>query len=220
MQKTTPPNADDNFAHMQAEMTRKWYDGLKRRGVDVESYVVSRQKSYIKRWKEALVHVGTQKKILDIGGGFSYDDLLELLTEHKIDYHYIDIDRVATDATAKLAEKFGYRRDRFITGFNSSIPFPDLCFDAIFSSHSLEHSDDIYKTFQEIRRVLKPDGIFVFAVPIGWDPSIREHPYFFSADEWICLTKSFGFDVLNVHVGKTYPEQGYDLMLVSTEKRR
>lgn len=223
MQNKIPSSAaqgkDADFAQMQSDMAKNWFERLKASGVDVEAYIGERQRSYIVRWKEAMAHIGAGRRILDIGGGFSFDGLLEYLRSQQVDYHFLDIDPSAAEATAALAEKFGYGRERFHTGFNSSIPYPDASFDAVFSSHSLEHTDDLTATFAEIHRTLRPDGMLTFAVPIGWDQALREHPYFFSADEWLNLVSGFGFDILNVHIGKTYPESAYDIFVVARKMK-
>ena len=43
--------------------------------------------------------------------------------------------------------------------------FPDASFDAVFSYHALEHIPDHHKALAEMRRVLKPDGIFCIGTP-------------------------------------------------------
>lgn len=47
-----------------------------------------------------------------------------------------------------------------------SIPFPAHCFDTVIAHHMLYHVPDQPAALREIRRVLKPDGIF-FASTIG-----------------------------------------------------
>jgi SAM-dependent methyltransferase len=45
------------------------------------------------------------------------------------------------------------------------LPFPDACFDAIVSNHSLEHMDDLDGVLQEMGRVIRPDGSLYVSVP-------------------------------------------------------
>lgn len=47
------------------------------------------------------------------------------------------------------------------------IPFPDRYFDVVFSSNVLEHIPHLKEYQDEIKRVLKPDGIAVHVVPSG-----------------------------------------------------
>jgi SAM-dependent methyltransferase len=46
-----------------------------------------------------------------------------------------------------------------------SLPFPDCTFDVVFSSNVLEHVRDLPSLLWEMRRVLRPDGHCVHAMP-------------------------------------------------------
>ncbi|MEQ1922292.1 MAG: class I SAM-dependent methyltransferase, partial [Pyrinomonadaceae bacterium] len=48
-----------------------------------------------------------------------------------------------------------------------NIPFPDAHFDVVFSSNVLEHIPHVVEFQNEIRRVLKPDGVAVHLLPSG-----------------------------------------------------
>jgi ubiquinone/menaquinone biosynthesis C-methylase UbiE len=50
-------------------------------------------------------------------------------------------------------------------GFAESIPFDDKKFDVVFSSHVLEHVNDEQKSLQEMKRVLKDDGVLIIGMP-------------------------------------------------------
>lgn len=52
------------------------------------------------------------------------------------------------------------QRARFVHAFAEAIPFEDNFFDAVISVNAIDHVDDFYKTAQELKRVLKPDGRF------------------------------------------------------------
>lgn len=45
------------------------------------------------------------------------------------------------------------------------LEFSDNCFDKVVSSHTVEHVPDLKKAFEEMERVLKPDGIAVLIYP-------------------------------------------------------
>ena len=46
----------------------------------------------------------------------------------------------------------------------SNTPFRDFFFDAVYSKYAMQHDADIAAIYREVRRVLKPGGIFVFLV--------------------------------------------------------
>ena len=59
-------------------------------------------------------------------------------------------------------------RDRPVNGVQADaarLPFPDHCFDAVISNHSLEHMDALGSVLQEVGRVVRPDGSLYVAVP-------------------------------------------------------
>jgi SAM-dependent methyltransferase len=55
--------------------------------------------------------------------------------------------------------------DFVVADLSLGIPIPTGSTDAIFSSQAMEHLSDIEKFLSECRRVLKPDGLMVVAVP-------------------------------------------------------
>jgi SAM-dependent methyltransferase len=50
----------------------------------------------------------------------------------------------------------------------TDLDYPDGIFDKIYACHSLEHVQDAAGALREIRRVLKPGGLFVALYP--WEP--------------------------------------------------
>ncbi len=56
------------------------------------------------------------------------------------------------------------------TAFSDWIPFAAASFDVVFASWLLEHLERPSQTFNEIGRVLKPGGAFVFITPNGRHP--------------------------------------------------
>jgi len=47
-----------------------------------------------------------------------------------------------------------------------NLPFADATYDFVFASHVLEHIPNDLKALQEIRRILKPNGIAILPVPL------------------------------------------------------
>lgn len=56
-----------------------------------------------------------------------------------------------------------------------NLPFSDSTYDLVFASHVLEHIPNDKKAIQEIRRILKPDGIAILPVPLVAESTI-EYP--------------------------------------------
>ena len=54
---------------------------------------------------------------------------------------------------------------QILTGTAEKIPFENKAFEMVFSSHVLEHVDDELKSLQEMKRVLKDDGLLIIGMP-------------------------------------------------------
>ncbi|WP_165498105.1 class I SAM-dependent methyltransferase [Siculibacillus lacustris] len=204
----------DIFARRQAEMTANWYSGVQKKAGDLDAFIGRRQVAYLDRWGEAARFIPEGATVLDVGGGNTYVDLLKFLKSRAYDYFYLDVDPGAAAASAALAAGFGFDPSQFRVGFNDRLDFADEQFDAVFSSHCIEHSFDLPTTFRELNRVLKPDGNLLMAVPFGWE-SNPEHPYFFDADDWQALVDDAGFEVRVLQVGREYAEAGFDLFVAA-----
>lgn len=50
-----------------------------------------------------------------------------------------------------------------------NLSYPDHSFDLAITSDVLEHVPDVERALSEIRRVLKPNGLHIFSVPLVWN---------------------------------------------------
>ncbi|SFN07239.1 class I SAM-dependent methyltransferase [Variovorax sp. OV329] len=204
----------ETFAIRQAKMTSQWYEGVRAREGDVNSYIERRHDAYLDRWKEAIRFMPTGARVLDVGGGNLFPRLLTLLKSLDFDYHYRDVDPSAVAGSKRLAEEFGFNPEKLSEGFNDRFEFESNSFDCIFSSHCVEHSFDLHSTLSEFNRMLVPGGQLLVAIPLGWEEN-PEHPYFFTPDQWISLLEDAGFEIRVAQTGREYPEQGCDLFLAA-----
>ncbi len=85
--------------------------------------------------------------------------------------------RLAEFAAAEAASRGSCT---FIHGSGHDLPFPDDSFDKVICAEVLEHIPDYQSFLSEIRRVLKPGGLFAVSVP-------RYFP------EWICWKLSAAY---------------------------
>jgi SAM-dependent methyltransferase len=93
--------------------------------------------------------------VLDVGCGRKPYRPLTRATR----YVGVDLDTPATRALAAADVYYDGRR----------LPFPDASFDAVLCSQVLEHVFTPEEFLREIRRVLRPGGVLLLAVPFAWD---------------------------------------------------
>lgn len=81
--------------------------------------------------------------------------------------------RIGLDPLAKEYLRLGADRHRmeYIAAPSESIPLPDASCDAVFSFNSLDHVEDVERSAAEIRRVLRPGGIFLLLVDVNHPPT-------------------------------------------------
>ena len=116
------------------------------------------------------LHLNSGERVLDVGCGEGRHSISAYLTA---DVHVTGIDLNAQDlATARTRlEDFGSysptanKSCTFIEGSGLALPFPDNHFDKVICSEVLEHVPDYNAMLGEIKRVLKPGGIFAASVP-------------------------------------------------------
>lgn len=100
------------------------------------------------------------KTVLDIACGEGYGS--NLLAKVSKDVTAVDIDET-TIVAANGKYKAGNLH--FITGRVEEIPLGDKQFDVVVCFETLEHTSQHVRMMEEIKRVLKPDGILILSTP-------------------------------------------------------
>ncbi len=99
-----------------------------------------------------LKYLPPGSKILEIGAGKGWQ--AKYLAEHQFDVFAIDIHH-SDDSVEFDVKRFDGKH----------IPFPDSYFDVVYSSNVLEHIPEIFTFIEEIKRVLKPNGLMIHLLP-------------------------------------------------------
>lgn len=108
--------------------------------------------------------------ILDIGCGTG--GLVPILGEHIGNGKIVGIDISPEMLKFAEAKNSGYNAE-FVLGSASELPFCENQFDVVFCMNSFHHYQDQPKVLAEIKRVLKPDGVFILLDPITDNPVRR-----------------------------------------------
>ena len=146
-----------------------------------------------------------QGRLLDVGCGSGGN--LTTLQGQGWDVYGIEMSETAA---AQARERVG---DRIHVGTLETAPFGEESFDLVFLSHSLEHFFSPAEALARVRRLLKPNGMAVIAVPnagsleaklfglwwVPWDPP--RHLYHFDQDTLSRLLKQAGFRVVRIRTG-------------------
>lgn len=137
-------------------------------------FLVSRQEFYRGKykkinpgWNDSLgryanlidQEVTASTKILDVGCG--HGDFLRSVSAKTNHTYGIDPDKRALDRNTVIKNKY--------VGLAEELPFKDNFFDLVVSAWVFEHLENPRKAFQEIFRVLKPDGKLIFLTPNSWN---------------------------------------------------
>ena len=114
---------------------------------------------HIHRYALCLPFVAN-KAVLDLASGEGYG--ASLLADVATSVTGVDI----SQETVEHARHQYYRQNlRFLVGSCDKVPLPDASVDVVTSFETIEHHDKHEEMLQEIKRVLKPDGILIISSP-------------------------------------------------------
>lgn len=100
------------------------------------------------------------KDVLDVASGEGYgSDVIACVAGSVVG---VDISAITVEHAKQT-----YRRDnlRFVQGTCAKLPCEDVSFDMVVSFETLEHHNQHEEMLREIRRVLRPDGVFLISSP-------------------------------------------------------
>jgi ubiquinone/menaquinone biosynthesis C-methylase UbiE len=121
----------------------------------------------------AKMRVAPDSRVLDIGCGSGW--ATRLLADYAVHGRVTGID--ISDEMVNLARESSqtYANVDFEVGSAEQLPFADNEFSHAFSMESLYYYKNIPKALDEIRRVLKPGGLFTAVVDLYWESEASHH---------------------------------------------
>lgn len=102
------------------------------------------------------------KTIIDVGCGDGR--LIDSINKNVI-YTGIDISSVQLSEAQKYAKKIDRKNTNFVKGDATKLPFKKNSFDAALACDIVEHVISPQDLFEELKRVVKPNGYIVFGIP-------------------------------------------------------
>lgn len=119
----------------------------------------------------AITYFPKTGKVLDLGAGQGQDS--RFFAEHGYDVTSTDLEQTALDLskaklTGKLADKVTLQQ----VDLREELPFENDTFDVVYAHLSLHYfdSETTRRIVDQVRRVLKPGGVFAFFVNATTDP--------------------------------------------------
>ena len=111
----------------------------------------------------AMLH-GRAGRVLDIGCGPGL--MTRALVERGCEVWGLDVLESAVAWARAEAEKAPWGdRAHYVVGDADALPFPAATFDTVIAMGVLEYLSDVHRFVSEVRRVLRPSGLLVVAVP-------------------------------------------------------
>lgn len=96
---------------------------------------------------------------LEIGAGIGAHLAFEDLSRQR--YH---ANELLPDLSAQIKEKYP-QVDVVTADIQKGLPLPDASFDRVIAVHVLEHLPDLPAVIREVRRLIRPDGLFSVVIP-------------------------------------------------------
>lgn len=145
------------------------------------------------------------KRILDIGAGEALQGIL--LCERNLPEHFVALELVPQRLLAASARARELDGLSVLAGDAYRTPFGDATFDVVLGNGALHHMPEPGKVAHEIRRVLRPGGVFFGREPNFHNPAVRHrvlHSGDVSPNEWAVypeeIKRSFGAEGFDVTI--------------------
>jgi len=127
------------------------------------------QSSYIERYKDIIAMLKNIKKrplkILDVGcaDGYLLNKIIQKINTNKINLYGVDISQNRVNLAQKRLKN---NNNVYLSCANAErLPYQNNQFDIIISIETLEHLIDPDKAIQEMKRILKANGLIVMMTP-------------------------------------------------------
>lgn len=160
------------MSYAPSDHWNQFFAKLKNNGTDLD-WGTQWTKVHLPFLKSASV-----KTLLDLGCGTGNDVLR--LVQQGFTVIGVDFSDEAVQQGRSKAEKLGLSAQFVVADMAKRLPFDSATFDAVMSNVAIHMFSDriTRKLFKEIRRIVRPNGLFVFHVNSTEDASVRadRHP--------------------------------------------
>lgn len=159
------------------------------------------------KWFLSFINLTEAHSLIDIGcgGGALLKDILD--TNKHIFAYGLDHSPISVELASKINKRYINRRCNIIEGNVSKIPLLDNSVDLITAFSVVYYWDDLYAAFQELYRILSPNGTILIDCTLcnysGSDVSIKYKEKIpqldiYSIDQIKTIMQSIGFDDVQI----------------------
>jgi malonyl-CoA O-methyltransferase len=170
------------------------------------------QREVCSRLIERMVDIGRQPdRILDIGAGTG-------TSARALQAQYPDAQCVAMDFACDMLRELKHHHNasseaELVCADAAALPFAESVFDLVFSSLTFQWCDDIAVVFSEVKRVLAPQGLFLFTT-LGPDTLFELRSSWAKVDDAVHVNSFLDMH----HIGDALLETGFSNPVVDVER--
>lgn len=110
------------------------------------------------------------KKLLDIGAGLGESSVYFALQGAKVTT--VDVSPAMVETALRLGKKFNVELDGIVSE-GENLNAPAESYDLIYIANTIHHIQDRPSLFEQMRRALKPGGMFFSYDPLTYNPAIN-----------------------------------------------
>ncbi len=142
------------------------------------------------KFRRALSIINKYRKrgtFLDVGCAFGL--LVKMASRKGYSATGCDISKYAVKQAQALFPELNF----FEANIEKRTPFEDGSFDIVTALDTLEHCSDVHDALREIKRILKPRGLFLTSIPVNPLARIYDgtHKHKSNLSEWLCLLSEY-----------------------------
>jgi ubiquinone/menaquinone biosynthesis C-methylase UbiE len=189
--------SNDNTCLKEESAVKKWHARHAKNYKSSEDYRMQTVKKYLHQ----------ESKVLDMGCGTG-DNTAQI---RKLVKEVWGVD-FCTEMIDEAYERYDHGNVHFAVANLKKLPFLNETFDVVYCFSTLYYIKDKQKVFQEVKRVLKPGGVFIFdygnkhSINHYWDKVMFKVPQhnstFFKIHNTVIKT---GFDLINCNFYQLHP---------------
>lgn len=144
-----------------------------------------------------------QAKLLDVGCGAGHASFTAAQRVAEVTAY--DLSSQMLEVVAEAAKAKGLNNVATRQGYAEALPFEDASFDVVISRYSAHHWHDVGQALREVKRVLKPGGIFIIMDVMSPGHPVRDiwlqtvealrdtsHVQNYSSGQWLSLITEAG----------------------------